>query len=159
MNYRDIKRYRKMLIEVLGGKCQSCGTTENLVVHHVTYDPPSYQLLCARCHRRVHADAILENLEATRNLRFNFFRKGTLKVLKAMANGMTLRKDLFQIAEVGDTTLRKITNELEELNLIQRIDDQTLPARIKKPEFNLTKRGKDFIRNLGLKNNFDSARK
>lgn len=40
-------------------KCQNCGTTSNLHVHHKNLDPmdnrkSNFQTLCGRCHKRLH---------------------------------------------------------------------------------------------------------
>ena len=42
-----------------GEKCETCGTTENLHVHHVDHnprnnDPSNLQTLCASCHLKLH---------------------------------------------------------------------------------------------------------
>ncbi|MCJ7456099.1 HNH endonuclease [Candidatus Bathyarchaeota archaeon] len=47
--------YRKALISLLGGKCQDCGTTEDLLVHHIDGNPENAELtnlrlVCGRCH-------------------------------------------------------------------------------------------------------------
>lgn len=48
-------------IEIDGGECQMCGTTENIHVHHLTYhnifrENPYTDLvcLCSNCHAAVH---------------------------------------------------------------------------------------------------------
>jgi len=50
---------REILIKLLGGKCEICGSTENLELHHKdrnpkNNDPSNIQLLCRKCHRRIH---------------------------------------------------------------------------------------------------------
>ena len=39
----------------LKGKCSICGSTEDLVRHHVSYDPEIIDILCRRCHSSLHA--------------------------------------------------------------------------------------------------------
>ncbi len=45
-----------------GGRCQDCGATRNLHVHHLTYkrhgreEARDLRVLCASCHRRRHRD-------------------------------------------------------------------------------------------------------
>ena len=60
----DPVSYEKLRVEVLqrdGWRCQSCGTTSNLHVHHKEFrshsgDDSGENLitLCARCHKAVH---------------------------------------------------------------------------------------------------------
>lgn len=48
------------LIEIHDGKCERCGDTKNLQVHHLTYEnlfneePEDLLLLCSRCHMVEH---------------------------------------------------------------------------------------------------------
>ena len=48
----------RLHIEARGGKkmssCKLCGTTQNLVQHHLSYEPEVLQTLCQRCHRETH---------------------------------------------------------------------------------------------------------
>ena len=54
------QRTRRRAIQRQGGQCQLCRSTENLVVHHLSYErkgqelPSDLEVLCARCHRRIH---------------------------------------------------------------------------------------------------------
>ena len=36
-------------------ECERCGATENLVHHHVSYEPEVIQILCLTCHGRLHS--------------------------------------------------------------------------------------------------------
>jgi hypothetical protein len=50
--------YRKALISLLGGKCQDCGTTNNLMIHHADGNPQNAELtnlrlLCYKCHGKL----------------------------------------------------------------------------------------------------------
>ena len=36
-------------------ECERCGSKENLVHHHVSYEPEVIQILCLTCHGRVHS--------------------------------------------------------------------------------------------------------
>jgi len=38
----------------LKGKCSVCGSTEDLVRHHVSYDPEIIDILCRKCHSSLH---------------------------------------------------------------------------------------------------------
>ena len=35
-------------------KCEECGMTENVVLHHVSYEPEVTQKLCRSCHTKAH---------------------------------------------------------------------------------------------------------
>jgi hypothetical protein len=41
-------------MQVLKEKCSNCGTTENLVNHHVKYFPEETVVLCRKCHKKEH---------------------------------------------------------------------------------------------------------
>jgi hypothetical protein len=34
--------------------CVICGSTENLVSHHISYEPEIIETLCKSCHREIH---------------------------------------------------------------------------------------------------------
>jgi len=36
-------------------ECERCGSTENLLNHHVSYEPEVIQVLCTSCHGKVHS--------------------------------------------------------------------------------------------------------
>jgi len=36
-------------------ECERCGSTENLLNHHVSYEPEMIQILCTPCHGKVHS--------------------------------------------------------------------------------------------------------
>ena len=49
MNWKEVRQY----VLKRDGRCQSCGTTEDLVVHHISGpsdDPSNLVTLCKRCH-------------------------------------------------------------------------------------------------------------
>lgn len=54
------KGRRKDALVAAGGRCQDCGATRDLHVHHLTYKrhgrelPRDLRVLCARCHRGRH---------------------------------------------------------------------------------------------------------
>jgi HNH endonuclease len=54
------KGKRRQAIARAGGRCQDCGSTEHLHVHHLTYarhgheESGELRVLCSRCHRRRH---------------------------------------------------------------------------------------------------------
>jgi len=77
----DYKRYlltpewrstRAAAIKRAGGKCQVCGSTRNVEVHHLTYErlfherPADLQVLCKRCHKV--ADAIRRRVATNKRL-------------------------------------------------------------------------------------------
>ena len=35
-------------------ECNHCGSTEQLLLHHISYDPEIFQVLCKSCHIRFH---------------------------------------------------------------------------------------------------------
>lgn len=45
---------RKIIIELLGNRCKNCGTTEDLIIHHVRYGldigAKDVVCLCTKCH-------------------------------------------------------------------------------------------------------------
>ena len=56
----DAQSYREKAIEEYGERCQGCGQTEDVVVHHKDGDRSNNDLsnlipLCAGCHGAVHA--------------------------------------------------------------------------------------------------------
>jgi len=60
---------RQWKIDNVGGKCERCGSTLNLQVHHLTYDtlgeemPWDLEVLCKRCHGKEHATEILATMK------------------------------------------------------------------------------------------------
>lgn len=59
----EYRKFRSEIIERDGGKCQLCGATENLEVHHIKsfaefpelrLEPSNAVTWCKRCHRRYH---------------------------------------------------------------------------------------------------------
>jgi len=56
------KRAEKIILQ--GGSCEHCGTTGNLHVHHLSYvrlgreKMEDLQVLCKRCHSRLHCRAV-----------------------------------------------------------------------------------------------------
>jgi len=55
--------FRQNTIEERGCKCEQCGATDNLVVHHKTYSnlgnekPEDVLVLCDECHKEIHKNA------------------------------------------------------------------------------------------------------
>jgi hypothetical protein len=49
-------RKRQRVIKKAGYKCEECGNTENLQVHHISYDPEILICLCGNCHANKHPD-------------------------------------------------------------------------------------------------------
>lgn len=39
-------------------ECASCGSTENLQLHHLSYNPEVKVLLCVECHKKVHKHGV-----------------------------------------------------------------------------------------------------
>jgi transposase-like protein len=39
-------------------KCERCGATEKLQMHHISYDPEITQDLCVNCHRNIHGHGV-----------------------------------------------------------------------------------------------------
>lgn len=57
----DWPRIRDLILERDGHQCQACGSTVDLVVHHIwplrdwgTHDPENLVTLCPTCHHRTH---------------------------------------------------------------------------------------------------------
>ena len=54
---------RQILLNVLGNKCNSCGSTENLEIHHKDKNPKNsdirnIELVCHNCHLKKHGKSI-----------------------------------------------------------------------------------------------------
>lgn len=60
LNSPEWGRKRREALDRAGGKCERCTETENLEVHHITYDrlgyerPQDLQVLCNPCHAAEH---------------------------------------------------------------------------------------------------------
>ena len=60
LNSPEWKRKRRGILDLKGAKCAIWGNTENLHIHHLTYErrgfetPNDLEVLCADCHREVH---------------------------------------------------------------------------------------------------------
>ena len=57
------KTQRKVLIELVGNKCQRCNSTKNLEVHRIKrgsaggkYVPNNCLILCDECHKELHGE-------------------------------------------------------------------------------------------------------
>ena len=57
------KKFREFIFAVRGKKCESCGSTKNLQVHHIHYVsgrlaweylPFDVMVLCGDCHKKIH---------------------------------------------------------------------------------------------------------
>lgn len=63
-NKNHIKDYRKLLIKALGNKCQKCGATLNLVLHHKRYkdnlEMKDIELLCSKCHANLRVKRVVK---------------------------------------------------------------------------------------------------
>ena len=67
----DVKRYRKLHRQILqrdGWRCQTCGSMQQLEVHHLTFRSHSggdveqnLITLCAPCHAQVHLGLTVAN--------------------------------------------------------------------------------------------------
>lgn len=55
---------RPQILKIKGNKCESCGNTNNLDVHHSSkkiINIKTLKLLCRKCHMKTHADTGEEN--------------------------------------------------------------------------------------------------
>lgn len=59
----EYQRWRKQVLAKCGKKCQMCGSTENIEVHHIVpiaenkdlrYAVDNGMVLCRKCHKEVH---------------------------------------------------------------------------------------------------------
>lgn len=48
------KKIRERELKRADYHCERCGSALNLRVHHTSYDPPEYVVLCENCHKFVH---------------------------------------------------------------------------------------------------------
>ena len=112
-SYVGDKRYTE-IIETLGGRCQSCGTTRNLEIHHKIplsikghqfvkrYNSwnnlENLELLCKRCHKHKHKKYKL-------TVHKGLTQKDVKEMRKMYANGMTQR-ELAEKFQVADSTIR-----------------------------------------------------
>ena len=53
MNYQNYQKGRSQ-IKVLKGECSLCKSNINLQVHHLSYKPEIFVILCKKCHERIH---------------------------------------------------------------------------------------------------------
>lgn len=64
IRYVDEKRYGgngMLVIDRAGGKCEICGSDENVVIHHnngYSNDPQDLICLCSKCHGKVHSSTM-----------------------------------------------------------------------------------------------------
>lgn len=78
MNHNEYKKYlkyehwrviRTKFISERGGKCEDCGTTENLHIHHMHYrtigkeKKEDVEILCANCHEYKHLKEEAQQLQ------------------------------------------------------------------------------------------------
>lgn len=75
LNTREWREFSAREIEKQGGSCWSCGSEENLVVHHLKYcwsrkpweyDSVDLRILCSDCHKAIHKVADLVWVELLR---------------------------------------------------------------------------------------------
>jgi 5-methylcytosine-specific restriction endonuclease McrA len=70
------KELRKLVYADRGYKCEACGGTNKLHVHHKTYENfgnesiDELELLCSSCHRKRHHD-VLKDAELRLNRKYN----------------------------------------------------------------------------------------
>lgn len=63
------RELRNAVVEERGGRCERCGSTARLVVHHKTYDrvghehPRDLEVLCRDCHVVRHPHLIVEEAD------------------------------------------------------------------------------------------------
>jgi 5-methylcytosine-specific restriction endonuclease McrA len=77
---------RQFLLNVLGGKCDLCGSIERLHLHHKdrnrkNNDLSNIQLLCASCHYKIHSTS-----ESSPKKRGHFRIKGSSGILTIPAS-------------------------------------------------------------------------
>lgn len=84
--------------------CETCGSTENLVKHHITYEPELTKILCRKCHEKAHA----KPGAIRRPSGFNYFtgkcdlrKTDTVAVMVSMSNRFLKKIDahLVKVAE------------------------------------------------------------
>lgn len=112
-SYVGDKRYAE-IIEALGSRCQSCGTTKNLEIHHKIplsikrlqfvsrYNSwkniENLQLLCKRCHKHKHRKHKL-------TVHKGLTEEDVKEMKRLYANGMTQR-ELAEKFRVATSTIR-----------------------------------------------------
>jgi len=63
---------------MLATKCKKCGSTENLIQHHVSYEPEIKDALCQSCHNKLQRREI----------------KARFPVLRMFSTGVSFPKDI-----------------------------------------------------------------
>ena len=48
------KATREKVLRRKGRVCEICGSTENIQVHHISYDEEEFAVLCDKCHKALH---------------------------------------------------------------------------------------------------------
>lgn len=97
--------------ELLGLICQKCGSSKNVVTHHIDGDtrnnnPKNWQRLCGRCHRKLHWEYIKAHGKSLSGIRSGMIgirmTSGMKKSLEARA-----AKEERSISEIMRLALRK----------------------------------------------------
>jgi 5-methylcytosine-specific restriction endonuclease McrA len=61
--------FKKESLNFLGHKCQRCGSTRKVIIHHKTYINRGHEALadvealCKRCHQIEHLDKVINSLQ------------------------------------------------------------------------------------------------
>lgn len=51
---KEIAKKQKSITLIRKTKCECCGDSENLVIHHISYSPVEIITLCSKCHSILH---------------------------------------------------------------------------------------------------------
>lgn len=57
----------------IGVKCKICGSKENLVTHHISYEKNKIIIVCRRCHGEIHRDKEHSFHPSDKKVRFSLF--------------------------------------------------------------------------------------
>jgi hypothetical protein len=96
-------------------ECQKCKSVDNLVYHHIKYDPEEIIVLCKKCHRKEHTHygkVRPENFKSKTIIQLYFKREGKLRpevdeqLIKAVKVKYPNETALLGIAETVEWALK-----------------------------------------------------
>ena len=113
--------YRRAFIEYLGPRCVSCGE-ENiniLLLHHLNFVPPDFQVICKPCHQRLHRDDFLKGGKVeNRNFKNEFYPKWSKSLMIFIKNDINTIYELSNKIECSIVNTKRILDSLIDMNVI-----------------------------------------
>jgi len=133
MNY---KKFQKGItkLKVISGKCSLCGNSINLQIHHLSYNPEIFVVLCKNCHEGIHKhttgkvqkftkygyedfrDEHKEEVKDVKDFFENYISNGRM-LSKAILKDKMLMKILYGFGPIRETK-KKIMMEWLEIKVV-----------------------------------------